>query len=438
MTRRGTMRAIASRAPARVFVATTSFDDLPFDLALRDGIELVCSPRHATVLLVVGRIPASWLDALSRVHDEMPHPRATVWWTGDPDAHIIDAMPDATVVHDRGELLQVVLARHRDALSGTRSSEPGLLANVPPAPWLGVGPFGQGGEGMMGGTPYGRPMAMTADDRDGLSLDQLQVRVGPFFAANPPGLVLDVIVQGDVIQDAAIDERSWPDESEESFGTDVSALTGDLFATAISEPLDIAILEQERARRLLRRAGWFLSVHGLHALATRCWRLAYDDGPRRADAVARLRRWSGRAGSLAWSTRGVGVLPDDIAAALTGPATRAAGGTRDARAADAGYRALGFMPIVQAAGDAHARWRQWLLEAEQALRLAGTASGRGGRTEGRGPVEGPAGEIPAPAERRVAERIGSLLTGMEWGRAVTTIASLAGELATPRPVARVP
>ena len=33
---------------------------------------------------------------------------------------------------------------------------------------------------MTEGTPYGRPMAMTGDDRDGLTLDQLRLRVGPF------------------------------------------------------------------------------------------------------------------------------------------------------------------------------------------------------------------------------------------------------------------
>jgi hypothetical protein len=96
-------------------------------------------------------------------------------------------------------------ALYRDHLSGARTSEPDLLSDAPPAPWRGIGPHGQGGEGMMGGKPYGRAMAMTADDaRDGLALDAFGAHIGPFFAPLPPGLVLDLELQGDMIQRAAV------------------------------------------------------------------------------------------------------------------------------------------------------------------------------------------------------------------------------------------
>lgn len=71
-TARAALRAIAARAPARVFVATAAPDNVPFGLVTRRDVECVLSPRHATILLVIGRIPAAWLDALWRVHDEMP------------------------------------------------------------------------------------------------------------------------------------------------------------------------------------------------------------------------------------------------------------------------------------------------------------------------------------------------------------------------------
>ena len=73
--------------------------------------------------------------------------------------------------------------------SGRRrlASSPDALPDLDPAPWRGVGPFGQGGTGMTGGVPYGRPLAGRADDRDGLKLDQLLVRVGPFLPPFPPG-----------------------------------------------------------------------------------------------------------------------------------------------------------------------------------------------------------------------------------------------------------
>ncbi|MCT7094684.1 hypothetical protein, partial [Salmonella enterica] len=46
-------------------------------------------------------------------------------------------------------------------------------------------------------------MAMTADDlRDGLALDTFTVEVGPFLPTLPAGLVMELTLQGDVIQQA--------------------------------------------------------------------------------------------------------------------------------------------------------------------------------------------------------------------------------------------
>lgn len=53
-----------------------------------------------------------------------------------------------------------------------------------------------------GGVVAGRPMAERADDRDGLRLDRLHGKLGPALPDWPTGLVLDVAVQGDVIQRA--------------------------------------------------------------------------------------------------------------------------------------------------------------------------------------------------------------------------------------------
>lgn len=50
--------------------------------------------------------------------------------------------------------------------------------------------------------PGGLAMADLAEDRDGLALDQLHVPLGPVLPEWPSGLVVDVALQGDVIQDA--------------------------------------------------------------------------------------------------------------------------------------------------------------------------------------------------------------------------------------------
>src|SRR3546814_9744942 len=86
-----------------------------------------------------------------------------------------------------------------------RPSEDDLLPDEPPAPWSGKGEHGQGGEGMMGGKPYGRPMAMTEDDRrDGLALYAYTATFGPFLPVFPPGLQLSLTLQGDVVQSAEV------------------------------------------------------------------------------------------------------------------------------------------------------------------------------------------------------------------------------------------
>ena len=57
----------------------------------------------------------------------------------------------------------------------------------------------------MGGKPYGRPMPMTGEDeRDGLALDVYRARFGPFLPMLPPGLQLELALQGDVIQSAQV------------------------------------------------------------------------------------------------------------------------------------------------------------------------------------------------------------------------------------------
>lgn len=153
-------------------------------LFLSPGLRRASTPREAAVLMVAGVIPGAAQAALDRLHDQLPHPRASFRWDGE------------------GNPTSDLIALWRDLLNG-RPSEGDRLANEPPNEWRGKGDHGQGGEGMMGGVPYGRPMAMTADDiRDGLALDAYTARIGPFAPMLPPGLVLEVTLQGDVIVSA--------------------------------------------------------------------------------------------------------------------------------------------------------------------------------------------------------------------------------------------
>lgn len=249
------------------------------ELRARPEIRVVPSPRHASVLLVAGLIPEEHAESVDRVHDQLPHPRATVGWRTRPAGR---AEPGAVVNDGPDEVVAAVVAAHRTLGANGDNSEPDRRPDEDPHEWRGVGPNGQGGEGMMGGTPYGRPMAMTGDDRDGLALDQLHLRLGPFLDALPAGLVLDVTLQGDVLQEVTASRSA------------AEAADG-----GVTEP----------GRQGLRWLAHALHVHGLDALATRAAGLAGDRG-RGHDVgadLSQLRRRIRRSGLL-WMLRGTGAI----------------------------------------------------------------------------------------------------------------------------------
>jgi|CoawatStandDraft_6_1074263.scaffolds.fasta_scaffold07454_2 hypothetical protein len=206
-------------------------------LRLGPALTFVSSIRHASILLVAGTIRSGDQPALRRLHDQLPHPRATLWWRSKPLGEAIDP------VREEGDDPVLALrSLDRQLRTGECPSEADWLSNVPPNRWQGEGDYGQGGKGMMGGVPYGRPMAMTDDDqRDGLSLDAMTVRIGPFVPMLPAGLSLELTLQGDVIQRARVLTPALPAEGH---GQSAS----------------------------LRQAAILFELLGLDALAARCFR----------------------------------------------------------------------------------------------------------------------------------------------------------------------
>ena len=408
---RTALRRVALRAPARVFVVEGQ--DAPLALrylALCEDVELVATPRSATILLVAGTIPHVLEEPTARVHDGMPHPRATVRWPHGAEDVSVESMARA-------------LSRvQTELVSGARPTEPDQLPNKDPAPWRGVGPFGQGGAGMTGGVPYGRPMTGRAPDRDGLELDQLPVRVGPWFTPLPAGLVVDVRLQGDVVQELTVPGNAFAKPAP---------------APAPRTPVLIAELESARAVHHLRWLAHALHVHGLDALGRRSLTLARGvelrEGPddQVLDLATRLERMLGGRGTLGWATRHVGALSaDQVRGKGLGPVARACGIAEDARTDDPAYQALGFEPVVQTSGDAvgdsRARWRQRIGEVRQSLDLARRAGERcagesGAAVEGfRGRI-GDDGRAPSAA---LLDLLPGMMRGQEWGDVVTAIVSL--------------
>ena len=75
------LRKLASHKRAPVFPVLGKQGDKALRyLALSPEIELVDSPRHASVLLIAGEVPADRLEPLRRVHDQLPDPFTTLWF----------------------------------------------------------------------------------------------------------------------------------------------------------------------------------------------------------------------------------------------------------------------------------------------------------------------------------------------------------------------
>lgn len=261
-------RRLAMAAPVPLYAAVgRCMRDAVDDLLLLPRMKRVATPRKAGILFVAGAVRDEDTQALQRLHDQLPHPRATFWWHAMPPAdfpHAVSSHADA----DAQAVARSLADLQRRLLRDPASSEPDCLPDEPPAPWQGHGDHGQGGEGMMGGKPYGRAMAMTAHDlRDGLQLDAFRLRLGPFAPMLPPGMVLELTLQGDVIQQA----------------------------TVRAAPLEQPPPATPRAH--LRRAARMLELLELPALAERCRRSAREEGGPDA-SLLRAVRWSGALAAL--------------------------------------------------------------------------------------------------------------------------------------------
>ncbi len=302
----GILRRWAASAPVPVFVARGGGAGWrPAEVAADPRVRLVPTPRHASVLLAAGRFPGPMGEALDRVHDQLPAPRAAVWWTPDADAEPPAALRDASVVTGPDPVDRIVAA-HRAVLLSEAPSSPDVLADVPPNEFVGRGDNGHGGEGMMGGVPYGRPMAMTAEDRDGLALDRLSVTLGPFLPGFTNGLQATVALQGGIVQELSLDVLELGE------GGSLDDLAGEA---------------PTPWRSRLRWLSEALRVGGLDALAVRTARAARQEGDA-SWAVGRIRR-----SGLLRSWSGIGALDGiDAAGRLAGaldPSGPAPGGPAD-------------------------------------------------------------------------------------------------------------
>ena len=111
---RSRIARFASDGPVPVFaVAGSGMRAAVQDLRLEPGVCLVDTPRAAAILLIAGPTADAEADALARLHDALPHPRATVAWQ-----------------RDDGDPLPALRTTFRDLLMGRRATEPATAASV--------------------------------------------------------------------------------------------------------------------------------------------------------------------------------------------------------------------------------------------------------------------------------------------------------------------
>jgi hypothetical protein len=365
--------------------------------------------------VIAGLIPENWTGALRSLFETLPLPRLPVWLRPDPDARAPDGLPLFELDPDRPDR-QALLRRLFDPEAPNNRA---VLPDEPPSPWRGQGDQGQGGEGMMGGKPYGRPLAMTGPDPDGLMLGAVPTSLGPFFPGLPSGLQLEVTMQGDRIRSLDAVHNWFPERRADD--DRASPELAPALRAACGRDVPVADLERARIRSHLAWAASFLDLVGLEALSRRFVENAEImravDLENLFDAAERtaLRRVCAGLGTIE-----LGAAQD---LGLSGPVARASGQPMDSRLRDPGYPA--FEAPIRHAGDVWARWQVRRDECLQSARLIELAGHRL-----TGAAEAPRGSIVAtPDGIRTPSRVNlaaleHVLPGLLWSEAVLLIASL--------------
>jgi hypothetical protein len=254
------------------------------------GWRLAFSPADADVLVVCGEPGPRFGDAVELVWQQMPGPRVRV---------DVQEYADVATRLDEAYARLLDTDHHRhDARNRPAASD--LLGE--PAEDAGMDHGGHGdmdhgdmdrggheGHGNMDMSPGGIPLAEGGEDRDGLEMDVLDVRLGPVLPHWPAGLVLRCSLQGDVI-------------------TTAHAELVDTIQHDDADPHDPA-RRLDNLASVLTLAGWDDAAAQARRIRDAALGLGGEEG---ADArLARLRRKVRRSWLLRWSLQGLRPLSED-------------------------------------------------------------------------------------------------------------------------------
>ncbi|MDT0303696.1 hypothetical protein [Streptomonospora wellingtoniae] len=309
------------------------------------GLRGALAPSEADTLLECGPPGTAADGAAERVWDQMGEPRARVRVRAADEA--ADRIDEA-----RAALLDLP-AQRRAARRRLGADRAEAHADQHDQHERCQGdqhaPGGHGGHGG-GKLPGGMEMADRGDDRDGLKLDRLHIAVGPAQSDWPAGLVAELTVQGDVVQEARLHTHAHAPGG--------AAVFWDHTAREVLDPAAVRFRAAAAADSLQR----FLAVAGWPSAAA-TGRLLRDHLLAPEEVVTgrlRFTRWLRRVRSsrtLRWSVRGLGRAPDRLPDAPSGslPAVGGDGGVHPA----SGFLTRGSPLPTRLRGDVAERIRHW-------------------------------------------------------------------------------
>ncbi|MGB5935813.1 MAG: hypothetical protein WBG76_08100 [Ornithinimicrobium sp.] len=283
---------------------------------LERGWRPALSPANADLLAVCGAPGPQLREVVERLWEQLPGPRARV------DLLDIAGLPTAldVAVEDisNGDR-QKDDARSRPTAPNVDSSSDGhqdMDHGGTDHGDMDHGDMDHGGmdHGGMVMAPDGIPLAEGGEDRDGLEMDVLHLRLGPVLPHWPAGLVLRCALQGDVITEAEghrvdnlddLDSDPGGDSPADELNDSGPAADGaTVGATAYPGLGSLApAWRWDNIAKLLALAGW--EDAAAHARHIRDAQLT-TDGPHDSDAPLKaLRRRLGRSRTLRWCLRGL-------------------------------------------------------------------------------------------------------------------------------------
>lgn len=303
----GMTAALTRAAARRVHVLTI---EVPGDWALHAAVEryvaargwcAAVSPADADVLAVCG-MPGSELgEAVERIWDQLPGPRVRIDITDKESidsaldravAELLDSRRQRDDARDRAQSPGPDHSGHHGGMTHGGMDHHNMDHNMDHGAMDHSGHHGMD-HGGMEMAPAGIALAEGGEDRDGLEMDVLHLRLGPVLPHWPAGLVLRCSLQGDVLAEA----EAWIVDNDHK---------SEYKAPPEHTELVVAARQCDHVVDLLELSGWWRA--STIARQARDLLLGHSDVHRARELLDGLHKMLGKSRLLRWSLRDLAPL----------------------------------------------------------------------------------------------------------------------------------